>query len=73
MRLGGDEFCVVLLNCSQETMQEKFRNIHEAFRREVAGDYPKSFRLYSYITSSALCRISSVETISCLSGSSIIP
>lgn len=43
VRLGGDEFCVVLLNCSQETMQEKFRNIHEAFRREGAGDYPKSF------------------------------
>ena len=41
--LGGDEFCVVLLNCSQETMQEKVRNIHEAFRREGAGDYPKSF------------------------------
>lgn len=43
VRLGGDEFCVVFLNCSQETMQEKFRNIHEAFRREGAGDYPKSF------------------------------
>lgn len=43
VRLSGDEFCVVLLNCSQETMQEKFRNIHEAFRREGAGDYPKSF------------------------------
>ena len=43
VRLGGDEFWVVLLNCSQETMQEKFRNIHEAFRREGAGDYPKSF------------------------------
>lgn len=43
VRLGGAEFCVVLLNCSQETMQEKFRNIHEAFRREGAGDYPKSF------------------------------
>ena len=43
VRLGGDEFCVVLLNCSQETMQEKFRNIHEAFCREGAGDYPKSF------------------------------
>ena len=43
VRLGGDGFCVVLLNCSQETMQEKFRNIHEAFRREGAGDYPKSF------------------------------
>ena len=27
VRLGGDEFCVVLLNCSQETMQEKFRMI----------------------------------------------
>ena len=24
-------------------MQEKFRNIHEAFRREGACDYPKSF------------------------------
>ena len=43
VRLGGDEFCVVLLNCSQETMQEKFRNIHETFRREGACDYPKSF------------------------------
>lgn len=41
--LGGDEFCVVLLNCSQETMQEKFRNVHEAFSREGAGDYPKNF------------------------------
>ena len=43
VRLGGDEFCVVLLNCSQETMQEKFRNLHEAFSREGAGDYPKNF------------------------------
>lgn len=41
--LGGDEFCVVLLNCSQETMQEKFRNVHEAFSRDGSGDYPKSF------------------------------
>ena len=43
VHLGGDELCVVLLNCSQETMQEKFRNVHEAFSREGAGDYPKSF------------------------------
>ena len=43
VHLGGDEFCVVLLNCSQETMQEKFRNVHEAFSREGAGDYPKNF------------------------------
>lgn len=43
VRLDGDEFCVVLLNCSQETMQEKFRNVHEAFSRDGSGDYPKSF------------------------------
>lgn len=35
VRLGGDEFCVVLLNCSQEIMQEKFKNVYEAFRQEV--------------------------------------
>lgn len=25
------------------TMQEKFRNVHEAFSRDGSGDYPKSF------------------------------
>ena len=43
VRLGGDEFCVVLLNCSQETMQEKFKKVHEAFCHGGSGDYPKSF------------------------------
>ena len=43
VRLGGDEFCVALLNCSQETMQEKFKKVHEAFCQGGSGDYPKSF------------------------------
>ena len=43
VRLGGDEFCVALLNCSQETMQEKFKKVHEAFCQGGSGDYPKRF------------------------------
>ena len=43
VRLGGDEFCVVLPNCTKETAQEKFEEILEVFSGEVSRVYPKSF------------------------------
>ena len=43
MRLGGDEFCIVLLNCSKEIMKKKFEHVYEVFCKEEDNDYPKSF------------------------------
>lgn len=41
--LGGDEFCIVLLNCSKEIMKKKFEHVYEVFCKEEDNDYPKSF------------------------------
>ena len=43
VRLGGDEFCIVLLNCSKEIMKKKFEHVYEVFCKEEDNDYPKSF------------------------------
>ena len=43
VRLGGDEFCIVLLNCSKEIMKKKFEHVYEVFCNEEDNDYPKSF------------------------------
>ena len=43
MRLCGDEFCIVLLNCSKEIMKKKFEHVYEVFCKEEDNDYPKSF------------------------------
>lgn len=43
VRLGGDEFCIVFLNCSKEIMKKKFEHVYEVFCNEEDNDYPKSF------------------------------
>lgn len=43
VRLGGDEFCIVHLNCSKEIMKKKFEHVYEVFCKEEDNDYPKSF------------------------------
>lgn len=43
VRLGGVEFCIVLLNCSKEIMKKKFEHVYEVFCKEEDNDYPKSF------------------------------
>lgn len=43
VRLGGDEFCIVFLNCSKEIMKKKFEHVYEVFCKEEDNDYPKSF------------------------------
>lgn len=43
VRIGGDEFCVVIPECTQETAQEKFEDILKEFRAEKVRVYPKSF------------------------------
>lgn len=43
VRLDGDEFCIVLLNCSKEIMKKKFEHVYEVFCNEEDNDYPKSF------------------------------
>ena len=43
VRLGCDEFCIVLLNCSKEIMKKKFEHVYEVFCKEEDNDYPKSF------------------------------
>ena len=43
VRLGGDEFCIVILNCSKEIMKKKFEHVYEVFCKEEDNDYPKSF------------------------------
>lgn len=43
VRLGGDEFYIVLLNCSKEIMKKKFEHVYEVFCKEEDNDYPKSF------------------------------
>ena len=43
VRLGGDEFCIELLNSSKEIMKKKFEHVYEVFCKEEDNDYPKSF------------------------------
>ena len=43
VRIGGDEFCVVIPECTQETAQQKFAEILQKFSGEKSRVYPKSF------------------------------
>ena len=43
VRIGGDEFCVVLPECTREIAQEKFEEILKEFSGEKSRVYPKSF------------------------------
>lgn len=62
VRLGGDEFCVVLPNCTKETAQEKFEEVLEEFTKEDSREYPKSFS-YGIIELPAGHDVVSIETI----------
>ncbi len=42
-RIGGDEFCVVIPDCTKETAEEKFAEIFSDFNQEATHPYSKSF------------------------------
>ncbi len=42
-RVGGDEFCIVMKNCSSETARERLIQIHEDFANDQTHTYEKSF------------------------------
>lgn len=43
VRLGGDEFCIILKKCSKKKAQEKFARILQLFGQQEIRPYPKSF------------------------------
>ncbi len=43
VRMGGDEFAIVLKNCSEELAHKKMDNIRKAFSDDNSKPYPKSF------------------------------
>ena len=43
VRIGGDEFCIAIIDCTKETAQEKFEEVLQEFRGERSRVYPKSF------------------------------
>lgn len=43
VRLGGDEFCIILQKCSKRKAQEKFAVILQNFAEQEIRPYPKSF------------------------------
>lgn len=45
VRIGGDEFCIVIPDCTQETAREKFAEIFRDFSQETEHPYPKSFSI----------------------------
>ena len=42
-RIGGDEFCVVIPDCTKSTAEEKFAEIFKEFTSEASRPYAKSF------------------------------
>ena len=42
-RVGGDEFCIILRNCTKEKAEQKMQKIQELFSSEKAHPYAKGF------------------------------
>ena len=42
-RIGGDEFCIILRNCTEEAARERLAEAYIEFCSDPTGNYPKSF------------------------------
>ena len=42
-RVGGDEFCLILPECSSEFAMAKLESVRHSFSRAGGKDYPRSF------------------------------
>lgn len=42
-RIGGDEFCMILADCTGEDARERIKQMQEEFARETTRNYVKSF------------------------------
>lgn len=42
-RIGGDEFCIVLKDCTEEAARERLTEAYLEFCSDATGNYPKSF------------------------------
>ena len=42
-RIGGDEFCIILRGCMQETAEKKVQQMQKLFSCDCSKEYPNSF------------------------------